>query len=234
MVRTTSTAAAAATVAAVIAATALGLAPTRPRRRPSPSPPPPPPTPRRTCVSTTSPAPAASRSRATSSPRGRRGRREVSADRAAHQLGPAADRVRRPGQAARRLRLHRGQLHLPRLLALRREDRDGRPGRHRRRLRRHRLGARQHPCRRLAHRPRRGLLRRGHQPARLGPRPRIKAVVALSGWADLIESIYSGRTQHRQAAGMLGVAGRITGRPVPNSSRSWTTSSAPGWTANSR
>lgn len=45
--------------------------------------------------------------------------------------------------------------------------------------------------------------------------PRIKAVVALSGWADLIESIYSGRTQHRQAAGMLGVAGRITGRPGP-------------------
>ncbi|MEU3723813.1 CocE/NonD family hydrolase [Streptomyces sp. NPDC031705] len=45
--------------------------------------------------------------------------------------------------------------------------------------------------------------------------PRIKAVVALSGWADLIDSIYSGRTQHLQAAGMLGAAGRLTGRPGP-------------------
>ncbi len=45
--------------------------------------------------------------------------------------------------------------------------------------------------------------------------PRIKAVVALSGWADLIESIYSGRTQHVQAAALLGVAGRLTGRPSP-------------------
>ena len=42
---------------------------------------------------------------------------------------------------------------------------------------------------------------------------RIKAVVAMSGWADLIQSIYSGRTQHLQAAAMLGVAGEITGRP---------------------
>ncbi|MER5931045.1 CocE/NonD family hydrolase [Streptomyces sp. NPDC002054] len=42
---------------------------------------------------------------------------------------------------------------------------------------------------------------------------RIKTVVALSGWADLIESIYSGRTQHRQAAGLLGAAGYLTGRP---------------------
>ncbi|WP_267242362.1 alpha/beta fold hydrolase [Streptomyces sp. PR69] len=42
---------------------------------------------------------------------------------------------------------------------------------------------------------------------------RIKAVVALSGWADLIGSIYSGRTQHRQAAGLLGGAGYLTGRP---------------------
>ncbi|MFD4925335.1 CocE/NonD family hydrolase [Streptomyces goshikiensis] len=45
--------------------------------------------------------------------------------------------------------------------------------------------------------------------------PRIKAVVALSGWADLIESIYSGRTQHRQAAGVLGATGYLTGRPGP-------------------
>ncbi|MCX4531610.1 prolyl oligopeptidase family serine peptidase [Streptomyces sp. NBC_00841] len=42
---------------------------------------------------------------------------------------------------------------------------------------------------------------------------RIKAVVALSGWADLIDSIYSGRTQHLQAAALLGGAGLLTGRP---------------------
>ncbi|TXS16122.1 alpha/beta fold hydrolase [Streptomyces sp. ms191] len=44
---------------------------------------------------------------------------------------------------------------------------------------------------------------------------RIKAVAALSGWADLIESIYSGRTQHLQAAAVLGGAGYLTGRPGP-------------------
>ncbi|MFM9372194.1 CocE/NonD family hydrolase [Streptomyces sp. Da 82-17] len=43
--------------------------------------------------------------------------------------------------------------------------------------------------------------------------PRVKAVAALSGWADLIDSIYSGRTQHLQAAGLLGGAGMLTGRP---------------------
>jgi predicted acyl esterase len=42
---------------------------------------------------------------------------------------------------------------------------------------------------------------------------RVKAVAALSGWADLIDSIYSGRTQHAQAAGLLQGAGQITGRP---------------------
>ncbi|MFH9727405.1 alpha/beta fold hydrolase [Streptomyces sp. NPDC017254] len=45
--------------------------------------------------------------------------------------------------------------------------------------------------------------------------PRIKAVAALSGWADLIDSIYSGRTQHLQAAALLGGAGYLTGRPGP-------------------
>ncbi|MFI8519597.1 alpha/beta fold hydrolase [Streptomyces sp. NPDC085481] len=44
---------------------------------------------------------------------------------------------------------------------------------------------------------------------------RIKAVAALSGWADLIDSIYSGRTQHLQAAALLGGAGYLTGRPGP-------------------
>ncbi len=45
--------------------------------------------------------------------------------------------------------------------------------------------------------------------------PRIKAVAALSGWADLIDSIYSGRTQHLQAAALLGGTGYLTGRPGP-------------------
>jgi predicted acyl esterase len=41
---------------------------------------------------------------------------------------------------------------------------------------------------------------------------RVKAVAALSGWADLIDSIYSGRTQHSQAATLLDTAGTLTGR----------------------
>ncbi|GGT96666.1 alpha/beta fold hydrolase [Streptomyces lateritius] len=48
---------------------------------------------------------------------------------------------------------------------------------------------------------------------------RIKAVAALSGWADLIDSIYSGRTQHLQAAALLGGAGYLTGRPGPELQR---------------
>ncbi|GHH36111.1 CocE/NonD family hydrolase [Streptomyces candidus] len=42
---------------------------------------------------------------------------------------------------------------------------------------------------------------------------RIKAVAALSGWANLIDSIYGGRTQHSQAGVLLGTAGALTGRP---------------------
>ncbi|MEW2085089.1 CocE/NonD family hydrolase [Streptomyces sp. NPDC005283] len=42
---------------------------------------------------------------------------------------------------------------------------------------------------------------------------RIKAVAALSGWADLVESIYSSRTQHQQATALLAGAGYVTGRP---------------------
>ncbi|MFJ4466004.1 CocE/NonD family hydrolase [Streptomyces sp. NPDC089424] len=42
---------------------------------------------------------------------------------------------------------------------------------------------------------------------------RVRAVAALSGWADLIDSIYSGRTQHAQAATLLQGAGALTGRP---------------------
>ncbi|WP_351222617.1 CocE/NonD family hydrolase [Streptomyces sp. NPDC002133] len=44
---------------------------------------------------------------------------------------------------------------------------------------------------------------------------RIRAVAALSGWADLTDSIYSGRTQHVQAASLLVGAGYLTGRPSP-------------------
>ncbi|MFF4019090.1 alpha/beta fold hydrolase [Streptomyces sp. NPDC001843] len=44
---------------------------------------------------------------------------------------------------------------------------------------------------------------------------RIKAVAALSGWADLIGSIYSGRTQHVQAAALLDGAATVTGREGP-------------------
>ncbi|MGW2033265.1 CocE/NonD family hydrolase [Streptomyces sp. NPDC001811] len=41
---------------------------------------------------------------------------------------------------------------------------------------------------------------------------RVRAVAALSGWADLIDSIYSGRTQHLQAAAVLDGAAGLTGR----------------------
>ncbi|MGW0420580.1 CocE/NonD family hydrolase [Streptomyces sp. NPDC003015] len=41
---------------------------------------------------------------------------------------------------------------------------------------------------------------------------RVKAVAALSGWADLIDSIYSGRTQHVQAGALLDGASLVTGR----------------------
>ncbi|MFJ3337033.1 CocE/NonD family hydrolase [Streptomyces sp. NPDC086766] len=45
--------------------------------------------------------------------------------------------------------------------------------------------------------------------------PRVKAVAALSGWADLIGSIYSGRTQHVQAAALLDGTATLTGRESP-------------------
>ncbi|MFE3853944.1 alpha/beta fold hydrolase [Streptomyces griseorubiginosus] len=44
---------------------------------------------------------------------------------------------------------------------------------------------------------------------------RVKAVAALSGWADLIDSIYSGRTQHVQAGAVLDGASLVTGRQSP-------------------
>ncbi|MER6027619.1 CocE/NonD family hydrolase [Streptomyces sp. NPDC001851] len=44
---------------------------------------------------------------------------------------------------------------------------------------------------------------------------RVRAVAALSGWADLIDSIYSGRTQHVQAAAVLDGTATLTGRESP-------------------
>ncbi|WP_225835804.1 alpha/beta fold hydrolase [Streptomyces sp. NK08204] len=44
---------------------------------------------------------------------------------------------------------------------------------------------------------------------------RIKAVAALSGWADLVGSIYSGRTQHVQAMAVLDGSATLTGRESP-------------------
>ncbi|MFJ3892136.1 CocE/NonD family hydrolase [Streptomyces sp. NPDC090083] len=48
---------------------------------------------------------------------------------------------------------------------------------------------------------------------------RIKAVASLSGWADLIGSIYSGRTEHVQAAALLNGVGVVTGRPSAETSQ---------------
>ncbi|KUO12950.1 alpha/beta fold hydrolase [Streptomyces sp. DSM 15324] len=42
--------------------------------------------------------------------------------------------------------------------------------------------------------------------------PRVKAVASLSGWGDLLDSIYSGRTQHLHAAAVLDTVGTVTGR----------------------
>lgn len=45
--------------------------------------------------------------------------------------------------------------------------------------------------------------------------PRIKAVAALSGWADLEASLYAHQTVSKQAVGLLVGAGVLTGRPGP-------------------
>ncbi|MFJ9629917.1 alpha/beta fold hydrolase [Streptomyces sp. NPDC101175] len=48
---------------------------------------------------------------------------------------------------------------------------------------------------------------------------RIKAVASLSGWADLVDSIYSGRTEHAQATALLDGVGLVTGRPSARTSQ---------------
>ncbi|MEE7548596.1 prolyl oligopeptidase family serine peptidase, partial [Xanthomonas sp. Kuri4-1] len=45
--------------------------------------------------------------------------------------------------------------------------------------------------------------------------PRIKAVAALSGWADLEASLYAQRTVSQQGVALLVAAGAVTGRPGP-------------------
>ncbi|MFI9048432.1 CocE/NonD family hydrolase [Streptomyces sp. NPDC053427] len=49
--------------------------------------------------------------------------------------------------------------------------------------------------------------------------PRIKAVAAMSGWADLADSLYSGRTRHLQAAALLAAVQAPTGRRSPEFAR---------------
>ena len=48
-----------------------------------------------------------------------------------------------------------------------------------------------------------------------GRDPRIKAVAALSGWADLEASLYANQTPSKQGILLLGGAGALTGRPGP-------------------
>jgi predicted acyl esterase len=43
--------------------------------------------------------------------------------------------------------------------------------------------------------------------------PRIKAVAAMSGWSDLVASLYGGNTRHAQAVAMLQALADVTGKP---------------------
>ncbi len=52
-----------------------------------------------------------------------------------------------------------------------------------------------------------------------GRDPRIKAVAALSGWADLQDSLYANATPSKQGILLLGGAGGLTGRPGPELSQ---------------
>ncbi len=53
-----------------------------------------------------------------------------------------------------------------------------------------------------------GLIASGHD-------PRIKAVAAMSGWTDLVESLYGGSTRRGQAVGLLKAAADLLGEPSP-------------------
>ncbi|WIM98342.1 CocE/NonD family hydrolase [Actinoplanes oblitus] len=52
-----------------------------------------------------------------------------------------------------------------------------------------------------------------------GADPRIRAVAALSGWSDLVYSLYSGDTRHQQSAGLLSLAAQLVGKPSPELTR---------------
>jgi predicted acyl esterase len=45
--------------------------------------------------------------------------------------------------------------------------------------------------------------------------PRIRAVAAMSGWTDLVYSLYADSTRHRQSAGLLKLAAELLGNPGP-------------------
>jgi predicted acyl esterase len=45
---------------------------------------------------------------------------------------------------------------------------------------------------------------------------RIRAVVMMSGWTDLVYSLYGDNTRHRQSAGLLSLAAQLLGRPGPD------------------
>ncbi|WP_436521526.1 CocE/NonD family hydrolase [Actinoplanes sp. HUAS TT8] len=42
---------------------------------------------------------------------------------------------------------------------------------------------------------------------------RIRAVASLSGWSDLVYSLYSGNTRHLQSSGLLSLAAQLVGKP---------------------
>ena len=46
-----------------------------------------------------------------------------------------------------------------------------------------------------------------------GREPRIRAVAAMSGWTDLVESLYGNNTRHPQAAWLRPVRSDIKRRP---------------------
>ncbi|WP_229830783.1 CocE/NonD family hydrolase [Actinoplanes ianthinogenes] len=52
-----------------------------------------------------------------------------------------------------------------------------------------------------------------------GADKRIRAVAALSGWSDLVYSLYSGNTRHLQSSGLLQLAAQLVGKPSPELTR---------------
>jgi len=45
--------------------------------------------------------------------------------------------------------------------------------------------------------------------------PRIRAVAMMSGWTDLVASLYADSTRHKQSAGLLQIAADLLGNPGP-------------------